>query len=135
MRTEIKEEPASGWRHRIHEIVFESETPAGRAFDVTVISLILLSVGAVILESVRSIRDVFGPELLLVEWTLTILFTFEYLLRLIAVRRPFRYIFSFYGLVDLLAIAGYYALLALLLNVSRTPLPEGCEPGMPHFPN
>ena len=108
MRTEIKEEPAGGWRNAIHEIVFESETAAGRAFDVTVISLILLSVGAVILESVRSIRDVFGPELLLVEWTLTILFTFEYLLRLIAVRRPFRYIFSFYGLVDLLAITPTY---------------------------
>ena len=108
MRTEIKEEPAGGWRHAIHEIVFESETPAGRAFDVTVISLILLSVTIVMLESVRGVRDVFGPELLLIEWTLTILFTFEYLLRLIAVRRPFRYIFSFYGLVDLLAILPTY---------------------------
>jgi voltage-gated potassium channel len=108
VRTEIKEEPAGGWRLRIHEIVFESETPAGRAFDVTVISLILLSVAAVVLESVRGIREVFGPELLLVEWTFTALFTFEYLLRLIAVKRPFRYALSFYGLVDLLAILPTY---------------------------
>jgi voltage-gated potassium channel len=108
VRSEIREEPAGGWRHGIHEIVFESETPAGRAFDVTVIALILLSVAVVILESVRGIRDVFGPELLAIEWTLTALFTFEFLLRLIAVKRPLRYILSFYGLVDLIAILPTY---------------------------
>ena len=108
MRTEIKEEAASGWRHRIHEVVFESDTPAGRAFDVTVISLILISVAAVVLESVRGIREVFGRELLLVEWTLTVLFTIEYLLRLVAVKRPFRYALSFYGIVDLVAILPTY---------------------------
>ncbi|HKP70654.1 MAG TPA: ion transporter [Pyrinomonadaceae bacterium] len=103
-----KEEPAAGWRHRVHAVVFESETMAGRVFDVSVICLILLSVTAVILESIPGVRDVFGPELLIAEWFFTILFTFEYLLRLISVRRPFRYALSFYGLVDLLAILPTY---------------------------
>ena len=108
-----KEEPAAGWRHSVHEIVFESETPAGRAFDVTVICLILLSVAAVMLESIPGVRDVFGPELLIAEWFFTILFTLEYILRLISVRRPVRYALSFYGLVDLLAVLPTY--LSLLI--------------------
>lgn len=108
MRTEIREESAAGWRHKVHEIVFESETTAGRIFDVAVICLILLSVAAVMLESVNGIRDIFGPELLMAEWFFTVLFTFEYILRLISVRRPIRYALSFYGLVDLIAILPTY---------------------------
>jgi voltage-gated potassium channel len=109
VRSEIREEAATaGWRHRVHEIVFESETTAGRAFDVTVIGLILLSVAAVMLESLKGVRDVFGPELLIAEWSFTILFTFEYILRLLAVKRPFRYALSFYGIVDLIAILPTY---------------------------
>jgi voltage-gated potassium channel len=108
VRTEIKEEAATGWRQSVHEVVFESETPAGRAFDIAVICLILLSVAAVMLESMRSVRDVFGPELLMIEWTLTIMFTIEYFLRLLAVKRPVRYALSFYGLVDLAAIVPTY---------------------------
>lgn len=109
MRSDIREESASsGWRSSIHEIVFESETRAGRIFDITVICLILLSVAAVMLESVREVRDIFGPELTIAEWSFTILFTFEYILRLIAVRRPLRYALSFYGLVDLIAIVPTY---------------------------
>lgn len=106
--TEIREESAGGWRHRVHEVVFESETTAGRAFDITVIALILLSVAAVILESVRYVRDIFGPELQIAEWTFTILFTLEYILRLVSVKRPLRYALSFYGLVDLVAIVPTY---------------------------
>ena len=108
MRAEIREEPAAGWRHGIHEIVFEAETPAGRIFDITLICLILLSVAAVMLESVPGVRDVLGPELLIAEWFFTLLFTFEYVLRLMAVKRPIRYALSFYGLVDLLAIMPTY---------------------------
>lgn len=108
MRSELREESATGWRQRIHEIVFESETTAGRAFDVTVICLILLSVAAVMLESVKSVRDIFGPELLIAEWAFTILFTFEYILRLMSVKRPIRYALSFYGVVDLIAILPTY---------------------------
>ena len=108
MRIDKQEESAVGWRRGIHEVVFESETPAGRIFDVTLIALILLSVAAVILESVRGVRDVFGPELHIAEWFFTILFTFEYILRLLSVKRPLRYALSFYGLVDLAAIVPTY---------------------------
>ena len=108
MRSEIREEAAAGWRHRIHEVVFESETTAGRAFDVTVICLILLSVATVMLESVREVREVMGPELLIAEWCFTILFTLEYILRLMSVKRPVRYALSFYGIIDLIAILPTY---------------------------
>jgi len=108
VETEFKERAQSDWRQKIYEIVFEAETPAGRIFDITVISLILLSVLAVFLESVRGIREVYGVELYAAEWAFTILFTIEYILRLVSVRRPLRYVFSFYGLVDLLAILPTY---------------------------
>lgn len=107
-RIDKQEEPAGGWRQNIHEIVFESETTAGRIFDVTLIGIILLSVAAVILESVRGVRDILGPELHIAEWFFTFLFTLEYILRLLAVKRPLRYAFSFYGLVDLAAILPTY---------------------------
>ena len=109
MSNDIREEPAAtGWRSSLHEVVFESETPAGRAFDITVIVLILLSVAAVMLESIAEVRQILGPELLAAEWAFTILFTFEYALRLLSVKHPIKYVFSFYGLVDLLAIVPTY---------------------------
>ena len=108
MESEIREAAETSWRQRIYEIVFEAETPAGKLFDVSLIGLILLSVAAVFLESVRSIREIFGTELYAVEWVFTILFTIEYVLRLMAVKRPLRYAFSFYGVVDLLAILPTY---------------------------
>jgi len=108
VETEFKERAAATWRQRIYDVVFEAETRAGKIFDITLISLIFLSVLAVFLESVRSIREVFGAELFVAEWFFTILFSIEYLLRLISVRRPLRYVLSFYGLVDLLAILPTY---------------------------
>ncbi len=113
MKNIEREIPESPWRKKLHEIVFEAETTAGRAFDVTLIWLILLSLLVVILESVKWIREDYGASLWLLEWTFTILFSFEYLLRLISVRRPLRYVFSFYGLIDLLAILPTY--LSLLI--------------------
>ena len=113
MSEDIKEESASGWRGSLHTIVFESETTAGRIFDISVICLILLSVAAVMLESIREVRDVYGYELNVAEWFFTVLFTFEYILRLMSVRRPLRYALSFYGLVDLIAVVPTY--LGLLL--------------------
>jgi voltage-gated potassium channel len=101
------------WRGRLHQVIFESDTPAGRAFDLVLLVCILASVFAVLLESVRSLRLAYGPELRAVEWFFTLLFTVEYVLRLIAVRRPLQYIFSFFGAVDLLAILPTY--LSLLL--------------------
>ena len=111
------ETPNAGWRSALHEVIYEAETPAGRAFDVTLIWLILLSVVAVLLESVHSIRVEYGRVLYAAEWIFTGLFTVEYILRLIAVRRPFRYATSFFGVVDLLAIIPTY--LSLLVPGSQ----------------
>ncbi len=92
------------WRTTLHEIIFEAETPAGKAFDIALIISVLLSIIAVMLESVRSIRVVYGELLYEIELFFTILFTIEYFLRLITVRKPLGYATSFFGVVDLLAI-------------------------------
>jgi voltage-gated potassium channel len=99
-----EERPQAGWRQRVFEIVFESDTRAGRLFDVVILSAIVLSVLAVVLESVPSIASQYRDELHLVEWGFTGLFTLEYMVRLIAVRRPLAYATSFFGMVDLLAV-------------------------------
>lgn len=101
-------EPLSPWRENLHEIIFEAETPAGKAFDVILIGLIIASVVAVMLDSVAEIQQAYGFWLDLVEWTFTIVFTIEYLLRLISVRRPLKYATSFLGIVDLLSILPSY---------------------------
>jgi voltage-gated potassium channel len=100
----------------MHEIIFEADTPAGKAFDVALLVCIIISVIAVSLESVAEIREAYGPYLRAVEWAITILFTVEYILRLLSVRRPLRYAFSFFGVVDFLAIVPTY----LSLFVSGT---------------
>lgn len=96
------------WRHKLHEIIFEADTPAGKAFDVTLFGLILLSTLVVILESVSSLRLRYGPIFVTLEWGFTALFTVEYLLRLVSVFRPLHYMVSFFGVVDLLAILPTY---------------------------
>lgn len=96
------------FRHRLHEIIFESDTLAGRAFDVTLLFLIVFSVLAVILESVPSLAKLHGPLFDRIEWVFTILFTLEYILRIISIGQPLRYVFSFFGLVDLLSILPAY---------------------------
>lgn len=108
-RVEATATPATRWRARLHEIIFEADTPAGRLFDFSLIWLILLSVATVILESVRRVREQHGELLYALEWSFTLLFTVEYLLRLMSVRRPLRYATSFFGVVDLLAIIPTYA--------------------------
>jgi voltage-gated potassium channel len=95
--------PDHGWRNRLHEIIFEADTLAGRAFDLALILAILLSVMVVMLESVAPFRAAHGKLLLRLEWAFTLLFTVEYLLRLVTVRRPLLYARSFFGVVDLLA--------------------------------
>ena len=95
-------------RERIHEIIFEADTPAGKAFDVALLVFIILSVVAVMLESTSTVAAQYGRELSAFEWLVTILFTIEYLLRLYSVRRPARYARSFFGIVDLLAILPTY---------------------------
>jgi voltage-gated potassium channel len=103
----------SPWRLKLHEIIFEADTPAGKWFDVVLIFSILLSVLAVMLDSVSGIRENYGSWFYTVEWFFTILFTIEYILRIVCVGRPIGYITSFYGIVDLLAIIPTYLSIVL----------------------
>ncbi|MCG8353722.1 MAG: ion transporter [Chloroflexales bacterium] len=101
------------WRDRLHEIIFEADTPAGKLFDVVLIWSIVCSVTVVLLDSVAVVRVRYGDLLYAAEWFFTILFTIEYILRLISVRWPLRYATSFFGVVDLLAILPTYLSLFL----------------------
>ncbi len=96
------------FKEELYEIIFEAETPAGKAFDITLLWAILLSILTVILESVSSIQAQFGEVLRTIEWIFTILFTIEYLSRIYVIRNPSSYIFSFLGIIDLLAILPTY---------------------------
>ena len=111
-------QPLSPFRKRLHEIIFEADTPAGKLFDVLLLWAILLSVLAVMLESVESINAVYGNELRILEWTFTFIFTFEYIARIIAIGKPLKYIFSFYGIIDLISIIPTY--LGLFIAGSHT---------------
>ena len=104
----LTDKPLAGWRLRMHEVIFEADTPVGKTFDVALLVAIIVSVIAVFLESVASIREQYGSALRALEWTITVLFTIEYILRLSSVGRPWRYAKSFYGIVDLLAIIPTY---------------------------
>ncbi|MEZ4806447.1 MAG: ion transporter [Flavobacteriales bacterium] len=119
----------SPWRRKLHEVIFEADTPAGKWFDLVLIICIVLSVVAVMLDSVKAIRAEYGAFLEYIEWTLTILFTLEYILRLLSVTRPISYAASFFGVVDLMAIlptyisllypGGHYLVIIRLLRILR----------------
>ncbi|MDZ5457708.1 ion transporter [Azohydromonas lata] len=100
--------PLGGWRLRFYTVIFEADTPAGRAFDLALIALILGSVVVVMLDSVPALRARFGPLFDTLEWGFTLLFTLEYVARLSCVQRPLRYARSFFGVIDLLAILPTY---------------------------
>ena len=109
MKTETREIPDAKWRRKLHEVIFEADTAAGRAFDVVLILAIILSVLVVVLDSVNSYKEKYGDFLYAAEWFFTILFSVEYLFRLISVRRPWRYALSFFGIIDILSILPTYA--------------------------
>lgn len=108
----------TGLRLRLHEIIFEAETPSGKAFDIGLIVAILLSVAVVMLESVASVREQYGLALRIAEWVFTGLFTVEYVLRLYCTFRPDKYARSFFGIVDLISVAPTY--LSLFLEGAQT---------------
>ena len=95
-------------RSRIYTIIFGTDTPAGKAFDVILLTLIILSVMVVTLESVSAIRASYNDLFLEAEWVFTVLFSMEYLLRIYSSPKPVKYITSFYGVIDLLAILPTY---------------------------
>jgi voltage-gated potassium channel len=102
------------WRGKLHEVIYEADTPVGKAFDVTLLCAIVISVLAVILESVEDFRIPFGDLFNILEWTFTIVFSVEYILRLVCIKKPHTYVISFYGVIDLLAILPSY--LSLLIE-------------------
>jgi voltage-gated potassium channel len=100
--------PAGGWRLRLYRVVFEADTPAGKIFDMVVIAAIVLSVAAVMADSVEAVATRHGALLNVLEWMFTILFTIEYIARLVCIKRPVRYATSFFGIVDLAAVLPTY---------------------------
>ena len=91
-------------REKLHTIIFEADTRAGKLFDIVLLWAILISILVVMLESVESISEAYSTEIKIIEWSFTILFSIEYIARIIAVKKPLKYIFSFYGVIDLLSI-------------------------------
>lgn len=104
--------PLPGWRGALYKVVYQSDTPAGVLFDKVLIALILASVTVVVIDSVITPDSSWGTVFEIAEWGFTLLFTVEYVLRLLCVRQPLRYATSFFGIVDLIAILPTY--LALL---------------------
>ena len=96
------------WRARLHEIIYGTHTPAGRWFDLILLIVIVYSVVVVMLESVPRFDVRYHRFFDISEWVVTILFTIEYILRLICIKKPGKYIFSFFGMVDLLSTIPKY---------------------------
>tara|TARA_R110001592_G_scaffold46657_8_gene148460 strand:- start:485 stop:1333 length:849 start_codon:yes stop_codon:yes gene_type:complete len=128
----MQKQQTSNWKSRLHEMIYEADTPAGKLFDVVLLLTIIASIVLVMLESVNSIDAKYHDFLNISEWVITILFSLEYIARIITVKKPLHYIFSFYGIIDLLStipkyisliFGGVHALAALralrLLRVFR----------------
>lgn len=96
------------WKEKLHEIIYEADTPAGKLFDVVLLIAIIASIVLVMLESVNSINSKYGELLNISEWFITILFSVEYIVRIISINKPRKYIFSFYGIIDLLSTLPKY---------------------------
>ncbi len=105
---EVKPSEKQTLKRKVHEIIFEADTPAGKFFDVLLLVSIILSLIAVMLETVPGIREEHGDIMRLIEWWFTILFSIEYLLRIYSVTKPWHYVKSFYGVIDLLSILPTY---------------------------
>lgn len=95
-------------REKLHEIIFEADTPIGKAFDIVLLVLIVLSILMVMLESIDTFQASHRRILIIIEWVLTVIFSVEYILRLWAVYHPWKYARSFFGIIDLLAILPTY---------------------------
>lgn len=109
---EIPTPETAAWRRRLYTVIFEADTPGGKAFDVALLVAILASITVVCLDTVESVEARHGGLLFVGEWIFTGLFTIEYVLRLLSVRRPLRYATSFFGVVDLFAVLPTWLTLA-----------------------
>lgn len=96
------------FRRKVHEVLFETSTPLGRFFDLVLLGLIILSMLIVIVETIPTIEQEYRQVLIVLEWMLTIAFTLEYALRIYTANFPWRYVRSFYGIIDLVSIIPTY---------------------------
>ncbi len=96
------------FKTKLYDIIFEADTPPGKNFDIGLMVVILISIFLVMLESVSSINIAYGHSLHVAEWIITAIFTVEFILRIWVVKKPLKYIFSFYGVIDLLSILPTY---------------------------
>lgn len=97
-------QPETGWRQRWYTIIFEADTREGRIFDIALLLAIVASVMVAMLDSMAAVNQRLGVVFTMLEWTFTLLFTAEYVMRILVVRHPLRYVFSFYGIVDFISI-------------------------------
>lgn len=104
----MKENKPISFRSRVHEVIYEADTRGGKIFDVIILWMIAISVLLIMADSVKEFHERFETEVYYLEWFFTIAFTIEYLLRIYAVKKPWNYILSFYGIVDLLSILPTY---------------------------
>lgn len=104
----MESENKHNWKTKLHEVIYEADTPSGKLFDVLLLIFILLSIILVMLESVTSIDEKYHQLLYIGEWIVTILFSIEYVLRIISVKKPFKYIFSLFGIIDFLSTIPMY---------------------------
>lgn len=98
----------SNWKHKLHEIIYEADTSEGKLFDVILLIAILASIILVMLESVDSFDAKYHDSLIIGEWVITILFSLEYVFRIISIKKPTKYIFSFFGIIDFLSTIPIY---------------------------
>lgn len=108
------------WRFKLHEVIYESNTPAGKVFDISVLAAIFASIVIVMLDSIAGLHAQYGDLFYTLEWIFTILFSIEYILRLISIRKPFSYVFSLLGIIDLVALIPSY--LGILLPGAQSLL-------------
>lgn len=96
------------WKEKLHEVIYEADTKAGKLFDVVLLIVILISLALVMLDSVEAIYNKYHDWFVIAEWIITIFFTIEYILRIISINKPSKYIFSFYGIVDFISTIPLY---------------------------
>lgn len=117
----MKEE-TKNWKEKLHEVIYGTDTPAGKLFDIILLVVILVSILLVMLESIESFDTKYHNFIDTSEWIITFLFTIEYFARVICIKKPSKYIFSFYGIVDLLSTIPKYLSLFLVGSHSLVAL-------------
>jgi voltage-gated potassium channel len=96
------------WKEKVHEVIYEADTKSGKIFDIVLLIVIIISLALVMFDSVGYLNEAYHDWFVIAEWVITIFFTIEYILRIISIKKPTKYIFSFYGIVDFLATIPLY---------------------------